>query len=180
MSVRVASERGEEARARFVELSPGGFEESEGDPLELAAYTDADGEARIRASFPDDGRNPSSPAGRTRGARSTAGAIGRSGWARRGFEPGPDALAVVVDRGQAFGTGAHATTRLCLELLLDVPRGSLADLGCGSGVLAISAAKLGFAPVIALDVDEVAVAIARENANRNGVEVESARPMFDR
>ncbi len=84
----------------------------------------------------------------------------------------PDALAVVVDPGQAFGTGAHATTRLCLELLLDAPRGSLADLGCGSGVLAIAAAKLGFAPVTALDVDEVAVAIARENANRNGVEID--------
>ena len=79
---------------------------------------------------------------------------------------------MVVDPGQAFGTGAHATTRLCLELLVEAARGSLLDLGCGSGVLAIAAAKLGFAPVTALDSDELAVAIARENAHRNGVEIE--------
>jgi ribosomal protein L11 methyltransferase len=88
------------------------------------------------------------------------------------LDPEPDTLAVVIDPGQAFGTGAHATTHLCLELLLDEPRGSLVDLGCGSGVLAIAAAKLGFAPVTALDVDEIAVAIARENAQANGVELE--------
>jgi ribosomal protein L11 methyltransferase len=88
------------------------------------------------------------------------------------LDPEPDALAVVIDPGQAFGTGAHATTYLCLELLLDVPRGSIVDLGCGSGVLAIAAAKLGFAPVTALDSDEIAVAIARENAKQNGVELE--------
>ena len=88
------------------------------------------------------------------------------------LDPEPDALAVVIDPGQAFGTGAHATTHLCLELLLDAERGSLVDLGCGSGVLAIAAAKLGFAPVTALDSDEVAVRIARENAEANGVDVE--------
>ncbi len=76
---------------------------------------------------------------------------------------------LVVDPGQAFGTGAHATTRLCLELLLDVePRGSLADLGCGSGVLALAAARLGFAPVVALDHEAAAVEATLENARANG------------
>ena len=60
----------------------------------------------------------------------------------------------MIDPGRAFGTGAHATTRLCLELLLELeaPEGSFVDLGCGSGVLAITAAKLGFGPVLALDI----------------------------
>ena len=81
-------------------------------------------------------------------------------------------LDVVIDPGQAFGTGAHATTRLCLELLLErVPRGAFVDVGCGSGVLAIAAAQLGFAPVLALDYDPAALAATRENAARNGVEL---------
>ena len=86
--------------------------------------------------------------------------------------PDGDALAVVVDPGRAFGTGAHATTRLCLELLLEVTPTSLVDLGCGSGVLAIAAAKLGFAPVAALDADEAAVRAARVNAAANDVRLD--------
>lgn len=86
--------------------------------------------------------------------------------------PPVDAVAVVIDPGRAFGTGAHATTRLCLELLVAQPRGSLLDVGCGSGVLAIAAAKLGFAPVTALDDDPVAVEIAAQNAAANGVSLE--------
>ncbi len=88
--------------------------------------------------------------------------------------PGDTALDVVVDPGQAFGTGSHATTRLCLELMLSEDRhaGSLVDVGCGSGVLAIVAAKLGFAPVIALDYDRAATAATSENAARNGVELD--------
>ena len=79
---------------------------------------------------------------------------------------------VVIDPGQAFGTGAHATTRLCLELLLDVPPdGPFADLGCGSGVLAIAAARLGFAPVVASDHDPAAVAATVQNAAANGAVV---------
>ena len=87
-------------------------------------------------------------------------------------EPPADALAVVVDPGRAFGTGAHATTRLCLELLQDVEPTSLLDVGCGSGVLSVAAAKLGFAPVRAADIDEVALEITRANAAENGVAVE--------
>ncbi len=84
---------------------------------------------------------------------------------------------MVIDPGQAFGTGAHPTTRLCLELMLDHPQpaGSFVDLGCGSGVLAIAAAKLGFAPVIGLDLDPAAVSATSANAERNGVEVQARR-----
>jgi ribosomal protein L11 methyltransferase len=79
---------------------------------------------------------------------------------------------LVIDPGQAFGTGAHATTRLCLEFLLDIsPGGGFVDLGCGSGVLAIAAARLGFSPVLAVDNDVAAVRATAENAAVNGVEV---------
>jgi ribosomal protein L11 methyltransferase len=81
-----------------------------------------------------------------------------------------DGIDLVIDPGQAFGTGAHPTTRLCLELLLELePRGGLVDWGCGTGVLAIAAARLGFAPVTACDHDPAAVAAARANAAANGV-----------
>jgi ribosomal protein L11 methyltransferase len=80
--------------------------------------------------------------------------------------------AVVIDPGQAFGTGSHATTLLCLELLLEQPRGPALDLGCGSGVLAIAAALLGHAPVLACDDDPIAVGVAGENAARNRAAVQ--------
>ena len=80
--------------------------------------------------------------------------------------------AVVIDPGRAFGTGAHPTTRLCLELLQAVEPTSLIDVGCGSGVLSIAAAKLGFRPVSATDLDEVAVETARANAALNHVAVD--------
>jgi ribosomal protein L11 methyltransferase len=84
-------------------------------------------------------------------------------------EPPGDVLPVVIDPGRAFGTGAHATTRLCLELLQEVEPTSLLDVGCGSGVLSVAAAKLGFAPVTAVDLDEVALETTRANAAANGV-----------
>lgn len=89
-------------------------------------------------------------------------------------EPPAAAVAIVIDPGRAFGTGAHPTTRLALELLAELEPGSLLDVGCGSGVIAIAAAKLGFAPVRAGDTDPVAVDVTRENAERNGVAVEAA------
>ncbi len=102
--------------------------------------------------------------------------------------PQGTALDLVIDPGRAFGTGAHATTRLCLELLLDVPRldhvpaadtpGAI-DLGCGSGVLAIAAAKLGWSPVLALDYDQLAVDATRENAEVNGVSALIGTQRFD-
>ncbi len=79
---------------------------------------------------------------------------------------------VAIDPGRAFGTGAHPTTRLCLELLQEVEPTSLLDVGCGSGVLSIAAAKLGFAPVGAFDLDEVALETTAENAAANGVTID--------
>ncbi len=88
-------------------------------------------------------------------------------------EPLDDSIDVVIDPAQAFGTGAHPTTRLSLELLLEVVAGGpLVDLGCGSGVLAIAAAKLGFAPVTALDHDQAAIEATLDNARANGVTLE--------
>jgi len=92
----------------------------------------------------------------------------RPPWEQEAVRPGVHEI--VIDPGQAFGTGTHPTTRLCLELMLELePAGSFADLGCGSGVLAIAASKLGFAPVTALDSDRAAVAATRVNARENGV-----------
>jgi ribosomal protein L11 methyltransferase len=85
----------------------------------------------------------------------------------------PGAEAVVIDPGRAFGTGAHPTTRLCLAWLLELPRGSLLDVGCGSGVVAIAAARLGYAPVAALDSDPAAVEATARNAQANGVLVDA-------
>ncbi len=86
----------------------------------------------------------------------------------------PDDIPLVIDPGMAFGTGSHPTTQLCLTALEDyvTPRASVADIGTGSGILAIAAAKLGASPVAANDNDPLAVKIARENAAANGVQVE--------
>ena len=159
----------------MIELFPTGFEEVDhpGGEVELAAYTDAGGEERLWHAF---------------GGSGTAADV-EDGWEERwrAFhrpvrigplwigppweEPPADALAVVIDPGRAFGTGAHATTRLCLELLLGDPGGSLLDVGCGSGVLSIAAAKLGYAPVTAVDIEVEAVEATTANAAGNGVEV---------
>lgn len=87
---------------------------------------------------------------------------------------------IVIDPGQAFGTGGHASTRLCLQLLLqlaadDGRRGTLIDVGTGSGVLAIAAAMLGFQPVLALDHERESVQAARENSAANGVQIDVRR-----
>jgi ribosomal protein L11 methyltransferase len=95
----------------------------------------------------------------------------RPPWEEPAVRPG--VTEVVIDPGRAFGTGAHPTTRLSLELMLDLDAsGSFADLGCGSGVLSIAAVKLGFEPVIALDSDRLAVEATELNARDNGVALE--------
>jgi ribosomal protein L11 methyltransferase len=90
--------------------------------------------------------------------------------------PPPGAAEVVLDPGMAFGTGTHATTSLCLaavdEFLARRPGGSVLDVGTGSGLLAIAARKLGAGRVAANDNDPVAVAVAGENAARNGAALE--------
>ena len=80
---------------------------------------------------------------------------------------------IVIDPGRAFGTGAHPTTRLTLELLQTLDTGSLLDVGCGSGVLSIAAAKLGFEPILGVDLDEAAVEATTANARVNGVTVQA-------
>ena len=86
--------------------------------------------------------------------------------------PDPEAITLVLDPGLAFGTGSHPTTRLCLQWLEANLRGgeSVLDYGCGSGILAIAAVKLGAGPVVGVDVDAQAVTAARDNAERNRVE----------
>jgi ribosomal protein L11 methyltransferase len=96
--------------------------------------------------------------------------------------PDPAAVNLVLDPGMAFGTGSHPTTRLCLEWLeRNVHAGcSLLDYGCGSGILAIAAARLGAGSVVGVDIDPLAVEAARANAQRNGVTAtfhDSAQPV---
>jgi ribosomal protein L11 methyltransferase len=169
----VPAERVEEARAQMLELFPGGFEEVDThDSVELVAYTDSGGEERLWHAF--GGARAQDVAGDWRERWKAFHRPVRVGplWIGPPWsDPPPDAQAVVIEPGRAFGTGAHPTTQLCVELLLDLERGSVVDLGCGSGVLAIAAAKLGFAPVLALDSDENAVEATRANARANGVDV---------
>lgn len=88
--------------------------------------------------------------------------------------PDPTAINLQLDPGMAFGTGSHPTTRLCLEWLLDnIGTGnSVLDYGCGSGILAITAAKLGATKVIGVEIDEQAIEAAKRNADQNGVAIE--------
>lgn len=99
--------------------------------------------------------------------------------------PDPTAINLILDPGMAFGTGSHPTTRLCLEWLEREVRGgeSVLDYGCGSGILAITAAKLGAGRVIGVDIDPQAVTAARDNADRNGVTADffdSTKPIAGR
>ncbi|ELJ8544950.1 50S ribosomal protein L11 methyltransferase [Vibrio cholerae] len=86
--------------------------------------------------------------------------------------PDPQAVNVMLDPGLAFGTGTHPTTALCLEWLdnLDLSGKTVIDFGCGSGILAIAAIKLGAAKVIGIDIDPQALLASKDNAARNGVE----------
>lgn len=171
--------------AALLELSPSGVEEVEDDGVvELAVYG-APGE------LPELGRGQALVAGVLVTVSATevaddwaerwktfhvpvvvAGRLRvRPPWEEPVAEPGVTEL--VIDPGRAFGTGSHFTTRLCLELLLEqaesAPGGSFCDLGCGSGVLSIAAARLGFGPVTALDFDPLAVQATTANALANGV-----------
>jgi ribosomal protein L11 methyltransferase len=183
LAVRVRAEDAEVALAELLALAPHGVEEVDlGDRVELAVYG-SPGELPelpeveavvggalvevVTEEVPDDWHERWREFHRP---IELAGLRVRAPWheAREGD--------VVIDPGQAFGTGRHETTQLCLELLLDLePAGALVDAGCGSGVLAIAAARRGFDPVRAFDFDPEAVRATIENAEVNGVEVETWR-----
>jgi ribosomal protein L11 methyltransferase len=158
----------------MIELFPEGFEECHtADGIELAAYTDAGGEERLWAAFGTVSAE-AVPTGWEQRWRAFHRPV-RVGplWVGPPWERAPrDATAVVIDPGRAFGTGGHPTTRLCLQLLSGLAPGSLLDVGCGSGVLAIAARRLGFSPVVAIDDDPAALEAARRNARANGVSIE--------
>ena len=187
LAIRVARADAEIALAELLELVPAGVEEVDhGDTIEYAVYG-AEGElptlpdlrAAVGAAFVDVTTTQVADdwASRWRDFHRPVTIGGqlhvRPPWADPPRAGGPDPLLdIVIDPNQAFGTGAHATTRLCLEALLELePTGPLVDLGAGSGVLAIAAAKLGWGPVSAVDHEHAAVAAARENAQINGVEL---------
>ena len=167
----------EEARARLLSLSPAGFEEIDRDGVvELVIYTDRDGEEVLTRKFAAVSASDLVPGWEDRWREfHRPVTVGRL-WIGQPWQTQPaGALAVVVDPGRAFGTGGHASTRLCLQLLQALEPASLLDVGCGSGVIAIGAAKLGFAPVIAVDIDEHALDATARNAAANGVAIDVLR-----
>ncbi len=193
LAVRVRREDAELVLAELLELAPSGVEEVEigegeieyavyGPPGELPALPQleaAAGSALIRVSteeIADDWaerwREFHRPLVLDGGSRGKPALAVRPPWT----DPSTSSIDLVIDPGQAFGTGAHATTRLCLELVLTLPpSGSFLDLGCGSGVLAIAAAKLGFSPVLAIDNDPSAVKATAANAEVNDAAVNAER-----
>ena len=158
----------------MIELFPAGFEELDtADGVELAAYTDAGGEERMWHAFGGARAASVDEAWEDRWRAFHRPVVVAGVWVGPPWEDAPpESAAVVIDPARAFGTGSHATTRLCLEHLVATKRGSLVDLGSGSGVLAIAAAKVGFDPVVALDNDPVAVEATAQNAAANRVAVD--------
>lgn len=184
LAVRVARPDAEAVLAELLALAPGGLEERDvdertveyvlygaaGELPDLGDVRAAAGTALVDVSateLPDaDWREQWKAFHAPVDARGPAGAVRvRPPWG----EPAATGIDLVIEPGQAFGTGAHHTTRLCLGLLLDLePGGSFADWGCGSGVLAVAAARLGYAPVAACDHDPLAVAATEAAAAANG------------
>jgi ribosomal protein L11 methyltransferase len=191
LAVRAPAADAEVVLAALLELAPSGVEQVDGDgTVEFAVYGapgelpeldegEADvGGIRVTVSgeqVPDDW------AERWKRFHSPVLVADRL-YVRPPWEDAPVRPGVIdlrIDPGRAFGTGAHATTRLCLELLAELARdgshGSFCDLGCGSGVLAIAAAKLGYGPVEAIDSDRLAVDATNLNARDNGVALDVVR-----
>jgi ribosomal protein L11 methyltransferase len=159
----------------MLELFPEGFEEVDrAGGVELAAYTDAAGEERMWAFF-GNGRAADVERGwedRWRAFHRPV-RVGRL-WVGPPWEPpDDDALVVVIDPGRAFGTGSHQTTQLCLAALQDLEPQSLLDVGCGSGVLSVAAALLGFGPVTGVDIEPPSIEATRANAAANGVAIDA-------
>jgi ribosomal protein L11 methyltransferase len=141
----------------------------------FAVYTDADGERLLREHFEVESRAVAGGWEDSWREFHRGVVVGRFWVGPPWVEPLAGVEAVVIDPGRAFGTGAHATTRLTLELLQELRPASFLDVGCGSGVLAIAAVKLGFTPVIGIDSDETAVEVTLTNAKVNGVQVDARR-----
>lgn len=99
----------------------------------------------------------------------------------RRFDPQPGDITIALDPGMAFGTGQHETTRMCLEALESAvrPGAHVLDVGCGSGILAIAAARLGAREVLALDIDANCARITAENARLNGVAIDARTGTLD-
>jgi len=196
VAVRVEREHAETVLAELLELAPSGVEEVEvgdrvieyavyGAPGELPALPDltaAAGGALVEVRTSEIADDWSERWREFHRPLVLEGRLTvRPPWEPRGDTP----IDLVIDPGQAFGTGAHPTTRLCLDLIFDqivrardragLLAGGLADLGCGSGVLAIAAARLGFRPVLALDYDPASIDATRANAALNGVVIEVVR-----
>jgi ribosomal protein L11 methyltransferase len=204
LALRVPAQHAELVLAELLELAPAGVEERELDGVVEYAVYGAPGELPalpalhaavgevpidVRSSeIPDDWSErwkrfhrpvliqaPPDLAPRLSASTPVPPLHVRPPWAAPSDAAG--AHEVVIDPGRAFGTGAHATTSMCLELLLAVAaadglRGAALDVGAGSGVLAIAAAKLGYSPVLALDNDRESIAAIHTNACANGVEVD--------
>jgi ribosomal protein L11 methyltransferase len=186
LAVRCAPDQAELVLAELTVLAPNGVEEErgpgyveyaiyggEGELPELGEIDASLGEGRVEVSaseVPDDW------ADRWRDFHKPL-LVGERIWLRPSWEhPREGTVDLVVDPGRAFGTGAHPTTRLCLEYLLELEQGGeahgpLIDLGCGSGVLSIAAAKLGWDPVSGYDHEPGAIEATSTNAEANGVEV---------
>jgi ribosomal protein L11 methyltransferase len=197
LAVRVRRDDAEIALAELLELAPAGLEEvSCGDMIEYAIYG-APGEVpelpAVRAAVGDVlvdvvAAETSYDNERWREFHQPI-EVGNGLRVRAPWHP-PREGDLVIDPGQAFGTGAHATTRLCLELMAAVrpvpATGRVLDLGCGSGVLAIAAARLGWGVaadreqeggILAVDYDGLAIDATCENAAVNGVELSAE--LFD-
>jgi ribosomal protein L11 methyltransferase len=190
LAVRCPPEQADLVLAELTVLAPNGVEEEhgpgyveyaiyggEGELPELGELDAAVGEGTVEVvatEIPDDW------ADRWRDFHKPL-LIGDRLWLRPSWEPPRDgAIDVVIDPGRAFGTGAHPTTRLCLEFLLELEAGgngggSLTDLGTGSGVLAIAAAKLGWVSVSGYDHEQSALEAAAGNAQANGVDLQLQR-----
>jgi ribosomal protein L11 methyltransferase len=182
VAVHVAAEHADDAEVAVGEFSPGGFQQAEDERgTRFAVYLPAGDEGRFTAWLSAAGVPVLGDA---------MVALVPPDWEERWkefhqpvvigdlwvgppwqLEQATDGMKrVVIEPAQGFGTGAHPTTRLVLTLLQQQPRASVLDLGCGSGVLAIAAAKLGFGPIVAVDNDPVAVESTMDNLRRNDVE----------
>jgi len=191
LAVRCKAEHAELALAQLIELAPTGIEEvRDGDIVEYAVYGPpgevptlpdlqvavGDDLVEVRTTeVADDWQERWRDFHHALNIEPASGDRDRSVFLRPSWEDvavPEGAVEVVLDPGQAFGTGSHPTTRLCVGHLLDLePGGEFVDVGCGSGVLAIAAGKLGWQPLRGYDFDPLAVTATIENASDNDVAI---------